>query len=125
MAWIRGWSIAAKLFALQLVAIVVIAVIAVAWIWTDARADVERDAAAKTLAVAQTIAVDPFVDEALATDDPTAELQPYAVDIMGRAGVDFITIMAPDRIRYTHADPEQIGREFLGNIDRALAGDAF
>ena len=33
--------------------------------------------------------------------------------------------MAPDRIRYTHADPDQIGREFLGNIDRALAGDAF
>ena len=125
MAWIRGWSIAAKLFALQLVAIVLLAVIAVAWIWADARADVERDAAAKTLAVAQTIAVDPFVDEALATDDPTTELQPYAVEIMDRAGVDFITIMAPDRIRYTHADPEQIGREFLGNIDRALAGDAF
>lgn len=125
MAWIRGWSIAAKLFALQLVAIVLLAVIAVAWIWTDARADVERDAAAKTLAVAQTIAVDPFVQEALATDDPSAELQPYAVEIMNRAEVDFITIMAPDRIRYTHADPEQIGREFLGNIDRALAGDAF
>ena len=125
MAWIRGWSIAAKLFALQLVAIVLLAVIAVAWIWADARGDVERDAAAKTLAVAQTIAVDPFVDEALATDDPTTELQPYAVDIMDRAGVDFITIMAPDRIRYTHADPDQIGREFLGNIDRALAGDAF
>ncbi len=82
MAWIRGWSIAAKLFALQLVAIVLLAVIAVAWIWADARADVERDAAAKTLAVAQTIAVDPFVDEALATDDPTTELQPYAVEIM-------------------------------------------
>ena len=125
MAWIRGWSIAAKLFALQLVAIVLLAVIAVAWIWADARGDVERDAAAKTLAVAQTIAVDPFVDDALATDDPTTELQPYAVEIMDRAGVDFITIMAPDRIRYTHADPDQIGREFLGNIDRALAGDAF
>ena len=54
MAWIRGWSIAAKLFALQLVAIVLLAAIAVAWIWADARADVERDAAAKTLAVAQT-----------------------------------------------------------------------
>ena len=33
--------------------------------------------------------------------------------------------MAPDRIRYTHPDPEQIGQEFLGNIDRALAGEAF
>ena len=44
---------------------------------------------------------------------------------MDEAGIDFITIMAPDRIRYTHPDPAQIGQEFLGNIDRALAGDSF
>jgi len=36
MRWIRGWSIAAKLFALQLVMIVALATIAVAWIWADA-----------------------------------------------------------------------------------------
>ena len=123
--WIRGWSIAAKLFALQLVMIVSLAAIAVAWIWTDARADVERDAAAKSLAVAETLAADPFVATALGTGDPSARLQPYALDVMAEAGVDFITIMAPDRTRYTHPDPEQIGQEFIGNIDRALAGTPF
>lgn len=123
--WIRGWSIAAKLFALQLVMIVVLATLAVVWIWADARADVERDAAAKSLAVAETLAADPFVETSLGTGDPTARLQPYAVEVMAEAGVDFITIMAPDRTRYTHPDPEQIGQEFLGNIDRALEGDAF
>jgi len=123
--WIRGWSIAAKLFALQLVMIVSLAALAVAWIWTDARADVERDAAAKSMAVAETLAADPFLETALGTSDPTARLQPYALEVMDEAGVDFITIMAPDRIRYTHPDPAQIGKEFLGNIDRALAGDAF
>ncbi|MDQ0892773.1 ATP-binding protein [Agromyces ramosus] len=123
--WIRGWSIAAKLFALQLVMIVALATVAVAWIWADARADVERDAAAKSLAVAETLAADPFVGTALGTSDPSSRLQPYALDVMDEAGVDFVTIMAPDRIRFTHPDPEQIGQEFLGNIDRALAGDAF
>lgn len=125
MRWIRGWSIAAKLFALQLVMIVALATVAVAWIWADARADVERDAAAKSLAVAETLAADPFVETALGTSDPSSRLQPYALDVMDEAGVDFITIMAPDRIRFTHPDPEQIGQEFLGSIDRALAGDAF
>ncbi|HVL63125.1 MAG TPA: histidine kinase, partial [Microbacterium sp.] len=124
-AWIGGWSIATKLFVLQLVMIVVLASLAVAWIWADARADVERDAAAKSLAVAETLATDPYVATSLGTSDPTARLQPYAVDVMDEAGIDFITIMAPDRTRYTHRDPEQIGKEFLGNIDRALAGDAF
>lgn len=123
--WIRGWSIAAKLFALQLVMIVALATIAVGWIWADARADVERDAAAKSLAVAETLAADPFVATALGTSDPSSRLQPYALDVMDEAGVDFITIMAPDRIRFTHPDPEQIGREFLGNIDRALDGEEF
>jgi two-component system CitB family sensor kinase len=125
MRWIRGWSIAAKLFALQLVMIVALATIAVIWIWADARADVERDAAAKSLAVAETLAADPFVMTSLGTSDPSARLQPYALDVMDEAGVDFITIMAPDRTRYTHPDPEQIGQQFLGNIDRALAGEAF
>jgi len=124
-AWIGGWSIATRLFVLQLVMIVVLAALAVGWIWADARADVERDAAAKSLAVAETLAADPYVATALATPDPSARLQPYAVDVMDAAGIDFITIMAPDRIRYTHPDPSQIGQEFLGNIDRALAGDAF
>ncbi|MCD2442597.1 sensor histidine kinase [Agromyces sp. SYSU K20354] len=124
-AWISGWSIAAKLFALQLVMIVALAVIAVAWIWADARADVERDAAAKSMAVAETLASDPFVHTALGTGDPSARLQPYAEDVMTEAGVDFVTIMAPDRTRYTHRDPAQIGQQFLGNIDRALAGEPF
>ncbi|WP_159604692.1 sensor histidine kinase [Agromyces humi] len=124
-AWIGGWSIATRLFVLQLVMIGVLAALAVGWIWADARADVERDAAAKSLAVAETLAADPFVVTSLGTPDPTARLQPYAVDVMDQAGIDFITIMAPDRIRYTHPDPSQIGQEFLGNIDRALVGDAF
>lgn len=123
--WVRGWSIATKLFVLQLVMIVALATIAVVWIWADARADVERDAAAKSMAVAETLAADPFVHTALGTGDPSARLQPYAEDVMTEAGVDFVTIMAPDRTRYTHRDPAQIGRQFLGNIDRALAGEAF
>ncbi|MGW9184693.1 sensor histidine kinase [Agromyces sp. NPDC055661] len=123
--WIRGWSIATKLFVLQLVMIVALATIAVVWIWADARADVERDAAAKSMAVAETLASDPFVRTALGTGDPSSRLQPYAEDVMTEAGVDFVTIMAPDRTRYTHRDPARIGQKFLGNIDRALAGEAF
>ena len=119
-AWIGGWSIATRLFVLQLVMIVVLAALAVGWIWADARTDVERDAAAKSMAVAETLAADPYVATALGTPDPSARLQPYAVDVMDEAGIDFITIMAPDRIRYTHPDPSQIGQEFLGTCGVVL-----
>jgi sensor histidine kinase regulating citrate/malate metabolism len=122
---IRRWSIAAKLFALQLVVILGLTAAAVLLSWADARADVERDAAARSLAVAETLAQDPFVQDGVQSADPTAALQPYAVDVMRAAGIDFVTIMGPDRIRFTHRDPAEIGRPFLGNIDRALAGEAF
>lgn len=122
---IRRWSIAAKLFALQLVVILALTAAAVLLSWADARADVERDAAARSLAVAETLAQDPFVLDGVQSADPTAALQPYAVDVMRAAGIDFVTIMGPDRIRFTHRDPAEIGKPFLGNIDRALAGEAF
>lgn len=89
----------------------------------DARASAEADAADRSLAVSVTIANDPFVREALATDDPTAELQPYAVKIMDATDVSFVTIMTPDGIRLTHRDPEQIGKPFLGTIDAAQRGE--
>ncbi|WP_440708644.1 sensor histidine kinase [Herbiconiux sp. YIM B11900] len=121
----RRWSIATRLLALQFVVIVGLTAAAVALIWADARADVERDAAARSLAVAETIAQDPFTLEGVTSADPSATLQPYAVAVMEATGIDFVTIMSTDGIRYTHRDPAEIGKPFLGTIDRALAGEAF
>lgn len=44
-----------------------------------------------------------------------------------RADTDiaFITIMAPDRTRFTHTDPARIGRKFVSTIGPALAGRVF
>lgn len=89
----------------------------------DARASAEADAADRSLAVSVTIASDPFVRDALDDDDPTAVLQPYAVEIMDAADLSFITIMTPDGIRLTHRDPEQIGKHFIGTIEPAQRGE--
>jgi sensor histidine kinase regulating citrate/malate metabolism len=39
--------------------------------------------------------------------------------------VDFVTIMNPQGIRWTHPDPNQIGKRFLGNTAPALRGVTF
>ena len=36
--------------------------------------------------------------------------------------VDFITIMSPAGIRYTHPNPALIGQHYLGTIDKAQQG---
>jgi two-component system CitB family sensor kinase len=122
---LRRTTIAKRLFALQLAGIVVLIAAGVTLWWFQARSDAERDATATSRSVALGVADNPFVLAALDDASPSAVLQPYAEDLMRDTGVDFVTIMATDRTRYTHRDPEEIGRPFLGSIDRALAGGTF
>lgn len=121
----RRWSIARRLFALQLLFVVVGVAVGGAWSWRSARADLESDAAARSTAIAVSIARNPFVIDQLTGSDPSARLEPYALDLMRRTHTDFITIMAPDRTRYTHPDRGEIGRPFQGTIAPALRGRTF
>ncbi|CAD6007474.1 sensor histidine kinase [Agreia sp. COWG] len=118
----RRISIAARLFAVQAVFVIVAVGLAVALLAVDARGRATSDASARSMVVAQAVAHNPFVIDAVEKPDPSAVLQPYAVTLMNDTDVDFITVMAPDRTRYTHRDPAQIGKKFLGTIDPALAG---
>lgn len=72
--------------------------------------------------IAVSIAKDPNVLEQVRSEDPTAELQPYATAVEEVTGVDFVVIMAPDRTRYTHPTPRERGRHYIGSIKQALAG---
>lgn len=56
---------------------------------------------------------------------PSAVLQPYAERVRVDAGVDFVTIMDPHGIRWTHRNAALIGKRFLGHIAPALRGRTF
>jgi sensor histidine kinase regulating citrate/malate metabolism len=85
-----------------------------------------QDAAVRQVtAVARSIADAPSVRSAIHTPDPSAALEPYALTVMRDADVDFVTIMNPAGIRWTHPDRNQIGRRFLGRIGPALHGRTF
>jgi two-component system CitB family sensor kinase len=118
----RRWSIAAQLFALQVLVVTLLVVSGTAAAVLLARADA-RDAATEEVgAVAWTLAYSPMVIDALGSADPTARLQPYAESVRLATRTDFIVVMAPDRTRYTHPTPALIGKPFAGNIADALAG---
>ena len=42
---------------------------------------------------------------------------------MDSAGLDFVTIMDTDGTRYTHPNPDEIGKTFLGTIEAAQRGE--
>ena len=116
------WSVATQTFVLQVgVAVLVVAAgLAGAWVQAQRAGDIE--AIARTTAVAETVAATPAVITAVQKPSPTTTLQPYAERVRVESGTDFVVIMSPEAIRFTHPDPSQIGKKFIGHTADALAG---
>lgn len=121
----RPRSLAGQLFAMQAVLIAVVVAGYALFSYVSDRAQAEDAAGRQATAVARSIADSPSVREAIRTPAPTARLQPYALQVMRDAGVDFVTIMNPRGIRWTHPDSRQIGRPFRGHTEPARRGGTF
>lgn len=112
-------SIASRVFAVLLVAALVVGALVAVFLVIDAQRATHAEAERVTAATAVTLAVSPLVIDTLeAGDDATATqtLEPYALDVISDADLDFVTIMTPDGTRVTHPDIEQIGARYLGTI---------
>ncbi|OIJ67753.1 sensor histidine kinase [Streptomyces mangrovisoli] len=121
----RPRSLAGQLFAVQAVLIAVVVAGYALFTYVSDRHQAEDAARRQVLAVAGSVADAPSVRTAIGTDDPSARLQPYALRVTADTGVDFITIMDPRGIRWTHPHPDEIGRKFLGHIAEARRGTSF
>jgi two-component system, CitB family, sensor kinase len=124
-SWLARRSLASQMLLLQ-VAVVALAVAAgAALAWLDARRDSAESARQRVLGVAETFAHSPDVVTALRSRDPAARLQPLAESVRRATGVDFVVVMSPDRVRYSHPNPALIGQRFIGTTAPALAGRPF
>ncbi|MHA7277664.1 sensor histidine kinase [Arthrobacter sp. Hz1] len=120
----RQWSLARQFFVGQLVFVLALTA-AISWVlYLDAEQSTYETSADRMLAIATTFADDPYVSASVSQPDPSAALQPYAIEVMDDLGVDFITIMAPDRTRFTHRNPDEIGEPYIGSVQQALTGRA-
>lgn len=129
-------SLAGQLFAMQVVLVAVVVAGCAVFAYATARGQAEEAARRQAGAVARAVADSPSVRDAVraatreapeggGSGDPSVALQPYAEQVRTDAGVDFVTIMAPDGRRWTHPDPRRIGERFLGNTAPALRGETF
>jgi len=127
MAWLPGRrpsSVARQILVLQLLVVLIVVLPALALAYLDARSDQRRQAGEAALAVATTTADSPQILAALATPNPSGQLQPWAERIRRDTGTDFVVVMSPDGVRYTHPDPKQIGGHYLGSIAEAQRGES-
>jgi two-component system CitB family sensor kinase len=120
----RGGPLARRLFLIQLVLIVLVCAALSVTSYITTLNNIRHGTAERVLSIAETLAHDPFVTEAVTGDDPSESLQPYALTVIKTADVDFVTIMDRDGTRYTHPNPDQLGRKYLGSTAQALKGKA-
>ncbi|MEU6195744.1 sensor histidine kinase [Streptomyces sp. NPDC047061] len=121
----RPRSLAGQLFAMQAVLIAVVVAGYALFTYVSDRHQAEEAATRQATAVARSVADSPSVRAAIHTTNPSSELQPYALQVMRATEVDFITIMTPNGIRWTHPDQTQIGKHYLGHIGAAQQGHTF
>ncbi|MEJ5943927.1 ATP-binding protein [Pseudokineococcus basanitobsidens] len=119
-------SVAAHLMWWQVLVVLLLVATAVALAALDARRDARESAAARAAAVATSVADSPDVRDVavsgVAATEASAELQPFAEQVRRETGTSFVVVMAPDGTRWTHPDPAQVGRTYLGTRAGALAG---
>jgi sensor histidine kinase regulating citrate/malate metabolism len=115
--------LARQILLLQLLLLVAVIVTSVALAYADARRDAEVRATDQAVAVAVTVADSPVIDQALTDADPSTRLQPYAESVRVDSRTDFVVIMSPAGVRYTHPNPANIGKQFLGSIAPAQRGE--
>ncbi|NUU30767.1 sensor histidine kinase [Arthrobacter sp. C9C5] len=122
---IHHWSIARRLFVAHLLFMLALTAVVGTATFVDARDHAYEEAGRRMAGIATAVADNPLVLQAASAPDPSARLQPYALEVMRDARADFITIMAPDRTRWTHPRNEELGKPYIGSIDAALRGEVF
>jgi len=121
----RAWPLATQAIALQVVVVLVIVVAASVLALIDARRDGDDAARQQVVAIATALADSPSTAAAIGSGRATELLQPVTEAVRRHTDIAFITIMAPDGVRFTHTDPRQIGGRYLGTIAPALRGETF
>ncbi|MDQ1008218.1 two-component system CitB family sensor kinase [Streptomyces sp. V4I23] len=118
-------SLAGQLFAMQVVLVAAIVAGCALFAYFTDRSQAEESARLQTSATAAAAARSPSVVQAVRSDDPSAALQPYAEALRKDAGMDFVVIMDPRGRRWTHPEPGEIGRTYLGHIEPTLRGEIY
>ena len=121
----RRLPLAAQLLAMQIA--IVLAVLGAAGLLAFhlQQEQIRATYAGRVLEMARSLAQQPAVREAYASDDPSAALQPLAELVRTSAGAEFVVFTDTEGVRYSHPDPEKIGRRVSTDPSIALGGGEF
>jgi two-component system CitB family sensor kinase len=74
---------------------------------------VEQESGERALGIAEAVALMPEVRSAFDSTDPATRIQPLAESVRKAAALSFVVVSNRNLIRYSHTNPELIGRSLL------------
>lgn len=122
---IRSMSLRSQLFFLQLLIVLIIVLVA-GTVAVRMQEQQIRDAyQGRMVGVAQSIAQLPSVVDAFDDEDPSAVIQPIAELTTQATGVTYVVVTDDVGIRYSHPNPDMIGRMVSTDPSVPLSGETF
>ncbi|WP_442819832.1 SpoIIE family protein phosphatase [Streptomyces sp. NBC_00841] len=118
-------SVAGQVFILQVTVVMLLVVAAVAALVLQARSASLQTARGRSLVGAEAFAHAPGTLKAMKSADPSALLQPRAEEVRKQAKLNYIIAFSPAGIRWTHPDPNLIGKRVVGSYAEALHGKVY
>ena len=77
----------------------------------------------RALAVAQAVAADPVIGDAVGSSDTGGVVQTRAEAVRLRTGALFVVVTDRNGIRYSHPNPDEVGEEVSTDFSQAVAGE--
>jgi two-component system, CitB family, sensor kinase len=121
----RQLSVSTQLLWLQVAVVAAIVVIGAAASYALVSAQIDDQYQQRALAIAYAVAATPDIVEAMDDPDPPKIIQPIAEAIRRSVGADFVVVANKDGIRYSHPNPDNIGKRVSTDPSGALAGDVY
>ncbi|MFK0293840.1 SpoIIE family protein phosphatase [Streptomyces sp. NPDC090442] len=118
-------SVAGQVLVLQLALIVLLVAAAGAALALQAQQASLQEAKQRSAVAALAFAHAPGTAAAMESADPTARLQPRTEAARQEAGLDYLVAFSPSGIRWTHPNPNLIGKHVPGNYAPAFNGRTY
>ena len=125
LRWLRQLSVSSQLLLLQVAIVGATVVIGAFASYALVSSQIDDQYKQRALAIAYAVAATPDIVEAMNDPEPSKTIQPIAEAIRRSVGADFVVVANKDGIRYSHPNPENIGKRVSTDPSVTLAGDVF
>src|SRR5829696_8874811 len=116
----RRLTLTGQILLLQIAIVLVTVSVGALVSWRQTSKQLDEQYGARVLAIAESVAALPSIREAFDDPEPAEAIQPLAEAIRQASNASFVVVANSDKIRYSHPNPDNIGKQLSTDPGSAL-----